>query len=108
MIQHAELLFYVFRDRLVASGNEGLGASIKEAVASSKVDLTLSEISGVFNKDIILDQTNNRAMLPLKDEEWLELIQVLEIEHSYSHSPREKSEGESASVESDDWQKVHT
>lgn len=73
MIQHAEVLYYVFRERLVTFGPPEL----RTGVDSNQTEIMLCEISGVSQSDVLLDGIS----VPLKvtSSEWLELIGVLEF-----------------------------
>ena len=85
MVQHAEIFYYLMRDRLVSHGPQELVVGIIASLSTMKIENRLSEISGIANSDTVLDQStfpNKKSYL--SDSEWLELLAILEIEANTS------------------------
>jgi hypothetical protein len=81
VIKHAEVFYYIFRDYLISDAPAELGRNISDAVTSSTIENELSKISGI-TADIYIDQKKTRPSLT--EEEWLEIIPVLEIDSAYA------------------------
>jgi hypothetical protein len=82
MIKHAEVLYYVFRDRLLLNGPKDLCIGAREAIQTNRVENTLSSISGIPHSDLVLDDLDEQDMNILTDSDWIELMEVLEMDSS--------------------------
>lgn len=84
IIQHAEVLYYLFRDRLAIDGPIELGKSLEGQLTTNNVEKTLSEISGIARSELVLDEVplNSRGKY-LSQSEWLEVVEVLEVNAAF-------------------------
>jgi hypothetical protein len=84
MIQHAEIIFYMFRDRLASDGPIDIASALDSELITSKIESTLCEISGIARSEIVLDETTfaSRGKY-LSEQEWLEIVEVLEMNPAY-------------------------
>lgn len=87
MIQHAEILYYLFRDRLATDGPVEIGKALEVQLITNNVEKTLSEISGIARSELVLDEVpiNSRGRF-LSQSEWLEVIEILEVNASFHQS----------------------
>lgn len=79
MIQHAEIIYYMFRDRLASDGPIDIVSALDSELITSKIEGTLCEISGIARSEIVLDETT--AVIRgkyLSEQEWLEIVELLE------------------------------
>ncbi|KAJ3320384.1 GTPase activating protein [Boothiomyces sp. JEL0866] len=88
VVQRAEVLYYILRDKLATNGPEGLGESVGKTVSSIITDADLNVISGRENKILVLDQTEYKKDSNVTAEEWYELVQVFEIDQSIANKER--------------------
>ena len=87
MIQHAEILYYLFRDRLATDGPVEIGKALEVQLITNNVEKTLSEISGIARSELVLDEVpiNARGRF-LSQSEWLEVVEILEVNASFHQS----------------------
>jgi hypothetical protein len=78
MIQHAEVLFYAFRDAISRAIPKERDLDIR---FNSSVESHLNNITGMFPKELLLDNEGLHCMSNLKEEEWIELIPLLETKN---------------------------
>jgi hypothetical protein len=82
MIQHAEILFYVFRDNLISFGPSSILESVEIVGGLKKVEFQLGIVSGVEHKPLRLDEED--LVLPhLTEEEWVEVFQLFETKFKF-------------------------
>lgn len=79
MIKHAEILYYVFRDRVVQYGPKEICSMIITTLSTNSIENMLCSVSGIEHSDLVLDDEKVRGMEDVSDHEWLELLTVLEI-----------------------------
>jgi hypothetical protein len=90
-IKRAEVLYYVFRDLLIKQGPESIGKNIAQQQQQVSIELTLGKISEIEEKDVIIGDLKPRPNL--SDEEWLEVIAVLEIDEVFKQEINEQGLG---------------
>jgi Rab-GTPase-TBC domain len=78
MIKHAEVLYYVFRDRIVQYGPQEVCALIVTRLTTDTENV-LCKVSGIEHSDLVLDDKKVKGMESMSNQEWLELLTVLEI-----------------------------
>ena len=88
MIQHAEILYFIFRDRFASGCPSEISKSLETELVTSKIESTLCEISGIARSELILDEdTMVSREKYLSEEEWLEAIEILEMNPTYRIPP---------------------
>jgi hypothetical protein len=76
MLQHAEVLFYVFRDTIAHAVPKELETVAGSVVSHASLETKLNTISGKQQKDLRLDRVAYHTHLTTP--EWIELVPLLE------------------------------
>ncbi len=85
MIQHAEILFYVFRDKFISFGPPSILKSVEIVERLKKVEDQLGIVSGVEHKPLQSDDGGFvRPMLT--EEEWVEVFSLFETNCKFLQS----------------------
>jgi hypothetical protein len=87
VVQHAEILFFLFRDQIAALDLDGVGSEALKNTA----ELELGKISGVYSDDTVLDPRERENNL--SKDEWLELIPLLELDFEVNSAIKKGPEG---------------
>ncbi len=82
MIQHAEVMYYIFRDRMIASAPKDTGTALDIALKSTnRIENQLGLISGIPHSEILLDHGSaSFGMHRISLDDFNELAELLEME----------------------------